>query len=401
LGTGGARLQGSHAIAGFQHAAAMGLAQTHQSLADSESTAVVGARLAEVFADTHHPRLGLGGGRAYSAAGGKLTMSWPAVAALKQQIPLLDYLQGQDWKPVRRIADGKLLGLCPLHADHQPSFLLDPQKSLFYCYGCGRGGDLIRFAELYHGVRFTGAMTLLRRWTGMGSLLQDVTRFCQVQLHRHSEAMVYLQQRGLHQAEVIEEFRIGYAPGRCLRAWLTTLGYPLEYLQQAGLVNADGHDTFHRRIVFPLESNLYGRSIGSAVPHRFLPGGKGGLYGWDKVRRCADLILVEGMFDLAALWQAGFRNVSCALGSHLNASQFRQLCADDGRDGSSRTVYLALDSDPNGSGQKAAQCLAQRLRAEGITTRQVELPDGHDPNSFFVGGGNAHEFQCLLERASL
>jgi hypothetical protein len=64
-------------------------------------------------------------------------------------------------------------------------------------------------------------------------------------------------------------------------------------------------------------------------------------------------------------------------------------------------VYLALDADANGSGQQAAQRLSQRLRAEGITTWRVELPNGYDPNSFFVGGGNVHEFQCLLERACL
>jgi hypothetical protein len=96
-------------------------------------------------------------------------------------------------------------------------------------------------------------------------------------------------QRGL-QAEVIEELRIGYAPGRCLRAWLTSLGYPLAVLQQAGLVNAEGHDTYSHRIVFPLEGNLYGRSIGAAVPHRFLPGSKGGLYAWDKVRHYPEII---------------------------------------------------------------------------------------------------------------
>jgi DNA primase len=121
------------------------------------------------------------------------------------------------------------------------------------------------------------------------------------------------------------------------------------------------------------------------------------LYAWEKVREYPEIILVEGMFDLAVLWQAGFRNVTCSLGSHLNALQFRQLCADNGC--GRRTVYLALDSDANGSGQGAARCLSQRLRAAGIATRHVELPDGHDPNSFFVGGGNAHEFQHLLERA--
>jgi DNA primase len=166
-------------------------------------------------------------------------------------------------------------------------------------------------------------------------------------------------------------------------------------------VNAEGHDTFSHRIVFPLEGNLYGRSTGAAIAHRFLPGSKGGLYAWEKVRTCPEIILVEGMFDLAVLWQAGFRNVTCALGCHLNAVQFRQLCVEEGRPGRSRTVYLALDADANGSGQQAAQRLSQRLRAQGITTRCVELPDGHDPNSFFVGGGDAREFQRLLGGARL
>src|ERR1700685_2143930 len=83
-----------------------------------------------------------------------------------------------------------------------------------------------------------------------------------------------------------------------------------------------------------------GRSVGAATPHRFLPGSKGGLYGWEKIRKYSEIILVEGMFDLAVLWQAGFHNVTCALGTHLNALQFRQLCADDGR-GGGRTGALA------------------------------------------------------------
>ena len=73
-------------------------------------------------------------------------MNRPAVDELKQQIPLLDYLQSQDWKPVRQDSGGRLMGLCPLHADHQPSFLVDPGKNLFYCYGCAsrRRRDSIR-----------------------------------------------------------------------------------------------------------------------------------------------------------------------------------------------------------------------------------------------------------------
>ena len=105
------------------------------------------------------------------------------------------------------------------------------------------------------------------------------------------------------------------------------------------------------------------------------------------------MILVEGLFDYAVLWEAGFHNVTCSLGTHLNARQFRQLCD------SPRIVYLTFDADSNDSGQQAAQRLARRLRERGLTPRLVSLPEGHDPNSFFVSGGDAHQFQRLLERA--
>lgn len=321
-------------------------------------------------------------------------MIWPAVDAIKQQISLLDYLQTQNWKPARRISRGRLMGLCPLHLDHQPSFLVDPVKNLFYCYGCGRGGDLIRFVELYYDVRFGEAMALLRRSRPCGSLLQDAASFYQVQLHRHAEAVAYLQRRGIHRSRIIQELEIGYAPGRCLRHWLTSLGYSLTKLQEAGLVSAAGMDTLSCRIVFPLEANLYGRTIGNASAHRFLPGAKGGLYRWDRVKHYPAVILVEGLFDLAVLWQAGFHHATCSLGSHLNARQLRQLC-----DGVPRIVYLAFDSDANGSGQQAAQRLSRRLLQHGATALRVQLPDGHDPNSFFVSGGDGQQFQQLLERA--
>jgi DNA primase len=298
-------------------------------------------------------------------------VTWPAVDALKQQIPLLDYLQSQNWKPVRRISRGRLMGLCPLHVDHQPSFLVDPAKNLFYCYGCGRGGDLIRFVELYFAVGFRNAMTLLRS-PNRESLLKDVVSFYQIQLHRHPEAAHYLLSRGLQQPQIIEELAIGYAPGRCLRPWLTTLGYSLSDLQQAGLANTAGYDTFSQRVVFPLEANLYGRSIVNAPAHRFLPGAKGGLYAWGRVKQSPEVILVEGLFDLAALWQAGFRNATCAIGSHLNAQQFQQLC-----DGVSRTVYLAFDSDVNGSGPTsratAIAALVER-RSDGATGGTARRP---------------------------
>jgi len=321
-------------------------------------------------------------------------MSRQALDELKQQIPLRDYLQAQDWRPARTLSRGRFMGLCPLHEDHKPSFLVDPLKNLFYCYGCGRGGDVIRFAELYHQVGFRQALQWLRQWRGLPPLLHEAAGFYRMQLHRHSEAVAYLYQRGIRSPEVIEHMRIGYAPGGCLRGWLTQLGYSLQELRESGLVTAMGYDAYMRRIVFPLEENLYGRSLStSAPPHRFLPGAKGGLYAWDQVRRYPEVILVEGLLDYAALWQAGFHNVTCSLGTHLNARQFRQLC--DGP----RTIYLAFDADTNGSGQQAAQSLACRLTEQGVPVRTVALPDGHDPNSFFIQGGDAHQFRRLLEAA--
>jgi hypothetical protein len=86
--------------------------------------------------------------------------------------------------------------------------------------------------------------------------------------------------------------RIGYAPGGNLRRYLTLQGYSFAVLRRAGLINAQGRDALYQRIVFPLGQgehivNLFGRSIGVAFAHRFLPGSKGGLYAWEKVRHCS------------------------------------------------------------------------------------------------------------------
>jgi DNA primase len=347
-----------------------------------------------LFSVAHHRCLGFHRLLPYSADRGKKSVNRTALDELKQQIPLLEYLQAHGWQQARPIGFGRFLGLCPLHPDHKPSLLVDPQKNLFHCYGCRRGGDVIRFVELYHQVEFPQAVALLREWRGVTPLLHEVERFYRTQLHRHGEAVDYLQQRGIRSPELIEHMRIGYAPGGCLRGWLTQLGYPLPVLRQAGLVTAVGYDAYRHRVVFPLEGNLYGRSISpSAPPHRFLIGSKGGLYCWEQARLYPEVILVEGLFDYAVLWQVGFYNVTCSLGTNLNTRQLRQLC--DGP----RTVYVAFDADPNCSGQQAAQCLSQSLWERGIATRQVSLPEGHDPNSFFVQGGDACQFQSLLEAA--
>jgi len=246
-----------------------------------------------LFRSAHHPCLGPRCGVPYSADGGKKSVNRQALHDLKRQIPLLDYLQAHDWRPARPLSHGRWMGLCPLHEDRQPSFLVDPHKDLFYCYGCGRGGDVIRFAELYHQVKFPQAVALLQQWHGWPPLLHEAAGFYRMQLHRHSKAVDYLYQRGIRSPELIEHMRIGYAPGGCLRGWLTQLGYPLQALRQAGLITASGYDAYTHRIVFPLDGNLYGRSLSAAAPpHRFLPGANGGLYAWELVRQCPEAILV-------------------------------------------------------------------------------------------------------------
>ena len=323
------------------------------------------------------------------------------VETLKRRLPLLDYLRRHNWasRPAGRF---ELVGLCPLHEETRPSFYVNTRKDVFYCHGCGQGGDLLRFVQLSRRVSFRQSLACLdpqiSSETDSTAVLELAAVFYQQQLDNYPEALSYLNKRGLQDRTLIKELEIGYAPGGSLRRHLTAQGYSFDLLRRVGLINVQGVDALYQRIVFPLRQsqhivNIYGRSIGSAFAHRFLPGTKGGLYAWEEVRQCQEVILVEGLFDYAVLRQAGFHNVTCSLGTHLNADPFRQLCQGP------RTVYLTFDVDDNRSGQQAAEQLAHRLGTHGITAHRVLLPEGHDPNSFFVEGGDGLQFQSLLEAA--
>jgi DNA primase len=224
-------------------------------------------------------------------------------------------------------------------------------------------------------------------------------RFYQLHLHRDSEGARYLQQRGLHDPATIEELGIGYAAGGNLRSHLAALGYSFKSLLSVGLINDQGRDAFCRRVVFPCRQqgdlvNIYGRSVGNAFPHRLLPRFKGGLMTWDSVSRYSSVILVEGCFDVAILWQAGFRNTTCAIGTQLTPFQFQQLT-----DNPDRQVFIAFDNDQNQAGQHAARQLARRLADAAIDARVISLPAGHDPNSYFLAGATAADFCDCLDRA--
>jgi len=319
---------------------------------------------------------------------------------LKQRIPLLTYLQRYHWSGRPAAVRSELVGLCPLHADTRPSFYVNARKNLFYCHGCGQGGDLIRFVQLSQHLSFRQSLAYLHEELAPSAqLLEHTAAFYQLELHRYPEGIQYLAQRGLQDATLIEELGIGYARGGNLRPHLQQLGYSLERLLELGLIRPQGQDAFCRRAIFPCRQqnrivNLYGRSIGDAFPHRLLPRSKGGLFAWQSVRQFRNLILVEGLFDLAVLWQAGFRNTTCAIGTHLTSMQLAQLCENP-----DRCVYIAFDQDENQAGQRAADSLLQVLDKAGLKIRLVGLPAGHDPNSYFLAGASAEDFARLLEEA--
>ena len=323
------------------------------------------------------------------------------VERLKRRTPLLEYLRQHNWagRPAGRF---EYVGLCPLHKESQPSFYVNARKNVFYCHGCGQGGDLIRFVQLSRGLSFRQSLASLdpeiAPEADTTAVLEETAEFYRQQLDHSPDAISYLQRRGVHDLALLRELGIGYALGGTLRRYLTAQGHSFDVLQRLGLINARGADALYQRIVFPLQQggrivNLYGRSIGSAFAHRFLSGSKGGLYAWEKVRNCSEVVLVEGLFDYVSVRQAGFSNATCSLGTHLNDTQLRQLCEGD------RTVYVTFDIDQNQSGQRAADQLVHRLVMHGVSARRVLLPDGHDPNSFFVEGGHTHQFQSLVEAA--
>ena len=176
---------------------------------------------------------------------------------------------------------------------------------------------MIRFAELYHQVKFPQALALLHQWRGGTPLLHEAASFYRMQLHRHSEAVAYLHQRGVRSPETDR------AHADRLRAWRL----PARLADAVGSTRSRlcvrpvwsprlGYDAYMHRIVFPLEGNLYGRSLSAtAPPHRFLPGAKGGLYSWEQVRQYPEVILVEGLFDYAGFGRPVFTTSTCSLGN--------------------------------------------------------------------------------------
>jgi DNA primase len=138
------------------------------------------------------------------------------VEVLKRRMPLLDYLRQHNWAghPASR---SEFVGLCPLHEETRPSFYVNARKDVFYCHGCGQGGDLIRFIQLSRHLSFRQSLACLTRQNipsdYSATVLAQAAAFYQQQLDPHPDALSYLKRRGLDDPILIKELEIGYAKG--------------------------------------------------------------------------------------------------------------------------------------------------------------------------------------------
>src|ERR1035438_6814206 len=159
-------------------------------------------------------------------SGGEKIAVGEDVETLKRRLPLLDYLRQHNWTghPASR---SEFVGLCPLHEETQPSFCVNTRKDVFYCHGCGQGGDLIRFIQLSRHLSFRQSLACLDQQAtsedGSAAVLERAVAFYRQQLDNYPEALSYLNKRGLQDSILIKELHIGYAPGGSLRRHLATL----------------------------------------------------------------------------------------------------------------------------------------------------------------------------------
>jgi DNA primase len=318
-----------------------------------------------------------------------------------------------EYIPLRQ-SGRKLKGLCPFHNEKTPSFIVDPDKQLFFCFGCRTGGDLFKFYMLMERVEFPDALRQLSERFGVPiprrsreersensrllELHREAASFFRRSLasHEGAAARAYLEGRGLD-GETVKKLAIGFAPDSwdALKTHLRKAGYREDEIVKSGLAiqrrtGTGSYDRFRNRIMFPIERvgggviGFGGRILGEGEP-KYLNSpetilfSKGRhLYGlaWsrDTIRRQGVAVIVEGYTDFAALWQAGIRNAVAVLGTGLT-SEHGHLLARFAR-------RVIVNFDPDAAGRQATDRALSVLLQQDLDVRVLELPENNDPDDF-------------------
>jgi DNA primase catalytic core len=343
------------------------------------------------------------------------------VERLKKEISVQRLAEARGIKLVRHGAD--LIGKCPFHDDRTPSLVITPAKNLWHCLGaCNAGGTAIDWVMRANGISFRHAVELLKsdhlpmadapgiseyrpvkkstvpklpppvaREADDRVLLLEIVGFYNDTLKQSPEALKYLQSRGLHSAEMIDHFKLGFAN--------RTLGYRLPAsnrvagaemrgrLQEIGIYRKSGHEHFNGSIVVPIfdttgaVAEMYGRKITSNLregtpDHLYLPGAHGGVWNEEALAVSKDMVLCEALIDALTFWTAGIRNVTASYGVHGFTDDHRRAFRQHGTE----RVYIAYDRDE--AGEKAAAELAAELIEMGLECFRVQFPKGMDANEY-------------------
>lgn len=324
---------------------------------------------------------------------------------------------------------GRYWGLCPFHQEKSPSFTVTPEKGVYYCFGCHKGGGLFQFVMEVEKLEWRDAVELLAKKAGIEIPQGDAggegaKREALLELNKRvagsfhwllcegqqaEAAREYLAGRGVSR-ETIDSFQLGYAPPEreWLHRFLLQKSYSEEFLAQTGLFTQGRGGTgtfFVNRVMFPIANArgetlaFGGRVMGDAQPKylnspetAFFRKGEN-LFALDKasaaIRATGSFVLVEGYMDVLAMHQAGINNCVAPLGTALTEFQVRLLkrYAQKGT--------LVFDGDE--AGQKATMRAIELLERQDLIAQVIELPDGQDPADF-VQKGETAKLRELLEK---
>lgn len=323
-------------------------------------------------------------------------------------------------------------GLCPFHNEKSPSFSVTPGKQMYYCFGCGAGGNVITFIQQYENASFPEAVKMLadragiklpeaeyseearRRGNRLTKLLavnKEAAKYFYFQLRapQGRQGLAYLKKRELSD-ETIHKFGLGYANKTSddLSRYLKEKGFSEDVIQEAGLAAFDErfglHDKFWNRVIFPIQDSNHrvigfgGRVMGDGTP-KYLNSQETpvfdksrNLYGLNFARssRKNQFILCEGYMDVITMHQAGFTQAVASLGTAFTGGQASLLKRY------AEEVLLAYDSD--GAGVKAALRAIGILREAGLTGRVISFAPYKDPDEFIKAEG-AEAFEKRLAEA--